>query len=81
MPAAIESSMARRFGYGRAPGSPRQTSQVRVFGGAPNHFAEQPQNIFERVSSSTWHSMPMIVSYRVATVMASTTVRARPACR
>ena len=71
--------MARRFGYGRAPGSPRQTSQVSVFGGAPNQWAEQPQNIFERVSSSTWHSMPMIVSYRTATVIA--TEQARPAYR
>ena len=53
MPAAIESSIARRFGYGSAPGRPRQTSHVRVLGGAPNHFAAQPQNIFERVSSST----------------------------
>ena len=45
--------MAFRFGYGSAPGKPRQTSQVSVFGAAPNHVAAQPQNIFERVSSST----------------------------
>jgi hypothetical protein len=30
---------------GRAPGSPRQTGQTRVFGGAPSKSVAQAQNI------------------------------------
>jgi hypothetical protein len=43
---------------GSAPGSPRQTSHVRVLGGSPND-SSQPQNIFVRVLSWTWISRPM----------------------
>ena len=38
--------------------APRQTGQVRVFGGSPND-SSQPQNIFVRVASWTWISRPM----------------------
>src|SRR5207247_6012842 len=54
-------SMARSFGTGSEPGSPRQTGRKSVFGGAPNSL-RQPQNIFARVDSSTWHSRPRTVS-------------------
>ena len=43
---------------GSAPGSPRQTGQVRVLGGSPKD-SSQPQNIFVRVLSWTWISRPM----------------------
>ena len=43
---------------GSAPGRPRQTSQVRVFGSSPK-LSSQPQNIFVRVESCTWISSPM----------------------
>ena len=43
---------------GSVPGRPRQTGQVRVFGGSPK-LSSQPQNIFVRVSSWTWISRPM----------------------
>src|SRR3954468_1278199 len=51
---------------GRAPGSPRQTGQVWVFGGASAYVFEQPQNIFDAVLSWQWTSMPMTASYRVS---------------
>src|SRR5919198_3631043 len=54
--------MASALATGRAPGSPRQTSHVRVFGGSPNE-SSQPQNIFVRVLSWTWISRPMTASY------------------
>jgi hypothetical protein len=54
---------ARAFGTGRVPGWPRQTGQVRVFGGSPNDSA-QPQNIFVRVASWTWISRPITGSSR-----------------
>src|SRR5205814_3587479 len=47
---------------GSAPGSPRQTGQTFVFGGAPN-AVEQPQKIFDAVSNCTWTSSPMTGSY------------------
>src|ERR1035437_1287709 len=53
---------ASRFSTGRAPGSPRQTGQVLVLGGAPN-LVVQPQKIFERVSNWQWTSRPMTGSY------------------
>src|SRR5580765_3621220 len=59
----MESSIAFRFGTGSAPGSPRHTGHTSVLGGAPNHRAWQPQNIFDSVLSSTWVSMPMTSSY------------------
>jgi hypothetical protein len=34
---------------------------VRVFGSPPK-VVWQPQNIFEAVASSTWHSSPITVS-------------------
>ena len=43
---------------GSTPGCARQTGQVRVLGCSPND-SSQPQNIFVRVASWTWISMPM----------------------
>ena len=62
----MASSIALRFGTGSAPGKPRQTGQTSVFGGAPNHRAWHPQNIFDSVRSSTWVSIPMTSSYGAA---------------
>ena len=53
---------ASRFSTGSAPGRPRQTGQVLVFGGAPN-LVEQPQKILERVRSWTCTSSPITGSY------------------
>ena len=39
-------SIAFALATGNAPGRPRQTGQVCVFGSAPNSV-EQPQNIFD----------------------------------
>src|SRR3954466_14651363 len=47
---------------GSVPGRPRQTGQVRVFGGSPNDSSHE-QNIFVRVLSWTWISRPMTGSY------------------
>src|SRR3954447_5351413 len=63
-------STALRFGTGRLPGSPRQTGQHCVFGGAPNSVL-QPQNILLAVNSSACTSMPTTGSYRVAVVVIS----------
>src|SRR4026208_1276270 len=63
-PVARTCSTARRLIVGSAPGSPRQTGQTWVFGGAPSYVVEQPQNIFEAVRSWQWTSMPMTASYR-----------------
>src|SRR6202035_749997 len=52
---------ARAFATGRLPGRPRQTGQVRVFGGSPKD-SSQPQNIFVAVASCTWISSPMTAS-------------------
>ena len=43
---------------GRDPGSPRQTSQTRVFGGAVVDGAQR-QKALVGVSSWTWHSIPI----------------------
>ena len=51
-------SIAFSLATGSAPGRPRQTGQIWVFGSAPNSV-EQPQNIFEAVPSSTWVSRPI----------------------
>jgi len=56
-PILIVDSIATSFTTGSAPGSPRHTGQVCVFGAAPNSV-EQPQNIFDTVPSSTWVSRP-----------------------
>src|SRR5205823_14122260 len=58
LPALIAISTAPRFSAGSAPGSPRQTGQTCVLGGAPN-CVEQPQKIFDRVRSWAWTSRPM----------------------
>ena len=50
--------IARALTTGSAPGRPRQTGQVCVFGGSPND-SSQPQNIFVAVASWTWISSPM----------------------
>src|SRR5438094_2350395 len=63
-------STAARLATGRLPGSPRQTGQHCVFGGAPNSVL-QPQNILLAVSSSACTSMPTTGSYRVAVVVIS----------
>jgi len=41
---------------GSAPGRPRQTGQVLLFGSRPNSV-EQAQKIFELVLSCAWTSM------------------------
>ena len=61
-PINIVLSIARLLTTGRAPGNPKQTGQVWVFGAAPNSVA-QPQNIFDLVFSSTWTSSPNVGSY------------------
>jgi hypothetical protein len=47
---------------GNAPGNPRQTGQVCVFGGAPNSTGHA-QNIFERVFNWTCTSSPIVLMY------------------
>ena len=59
---------------GSVPGRPRQTGQVRVFGGSPK-LSAQPQNIFVRVSSWTWISRPMTGSQAASCRLASTARR------
>ena len=54
---------ARRFNTGSAPGSPRQTGQTLVLGGAPK-LVGHPQKIFVAVESCTCTSSPMTGSYR-----------------
>src|SRR5437016_12660 len=73
-------STAALFGTGRLPGSPRQTGQHWVFGGAPNSVL-QPQNILLAVSSSACTSMPMTGSYLVAVVVISSPVAGLYAAR
>src|SRR6202043_3809764 len=58
----IASSTACRLSVGSAPGSPRQTGQTLVFGGAPK-LVGLPQNIFVLVLSCTWTSKPITGSY------------------
>ena len=52
---------------GSAPGSPRQTGQTWVFGGAPSKSAEQEQNILLAVLGRQWTSIPMTGSYLART--------------
>ena len=54
----MASSTACRLSTGSAPGSPRQTGQTLVFGGAPK-LVGQPQKILVAVASWTWTSSPM----------------------
>ena len=55
-------STAFRLITGSAPGSPRQTGQTWLFGGAPSYAVEHGQNIFEAVRSWQWTSIPMTAS-------------------
>ena len=64
MPIIKPKWIARALATGRAPGSPKQTAQVRVLGGSPKE-SSQPQNIFVRVASWIWISRPMTGSYRL----------------
>ena len=57
-PIRMVDSIAVSLATGSAPGRPRQTGQVWVFGSAPNSV-EQPQNIFDTVPSSTCVSRPI----------------------
>ena len=61
-PILIVYSIAARLATGSEPGRPRQTGQTAAFGCAPNSVG-QPQNIFDRVPSSTCVSRPMTGSY------------------
>ena len=47
---------------GSAPGRPRHTGHVFVFGGAPRTSVEHEQNILDAVLSWTWISMPTTTS-------------------
>src|SRR5208283_2355922 len=60
--ASVANSTAFSFRTGNAPGSPRQTGQMLVFGSAPNRLA-QPQNALVAVSSCTCTSRPITGSY------------------
>src|SRR2546423_935690 len=60
--ASVANSTARLFSTGRAPGNPRQTGHTFVFGGAPN-VVEHPQKALVAVSSWTWTSSPITISY------------------
>ena len=51
-------SIAASLATGSAPGRPRHTGQIWVFGSAPKSVAHE-QNIFDAVDSSTWVSRPM----------------------
>src|SRR4030095_13447227 len=56
---------ASRFITGNAPGNPRQTGQVCVFGSAPNSTGEA-QNILDRVLSCTCTSRTIVATYEIA---------------
>src|SRR6202011_1772206 len=62
MAASVANSTAFLFNTGSAPGSPRHTGQMLVFGGAPKRV-EHEQKIFDAVRSCTWTSRPMTGSY------------------
>src|ERR1700730_18636326 len=68
--ARLATSTAFWFTTGRAPGKPRHTGQTLLLGGSPKRV-EQPQKIFVRVSSWTWTSKPITVSYLARTSGAS----------
>src|SRR3989442_14776881 len=57
-----QASTAARFGTGRTPGRPRQTSHTYVFGGAFSGATAQPQNILVFVFGWTCTSMPITTS-------------------
>ena len=57
-------STAWRLTTGSVPGSPAQTGQTAVLGGALTESTTgQAQNILDLVSSSAWVSRPMTGSY------------------
>ena len=56
--ALTASSTASRFNTGSAPGSPMQTGQTLVLGGAPK-LVGQPQKILVAVASCTCTSSPI----------------------
>ena len=60
-PALAARRTTSRFKTGRLPGSPMQTGQHWVFGGAPN-WVGQLQKIFDLVRSSAWTSSPITIS-------------------
>src|ERR1700743_58684 len=62
MEAFMANSTASLHKTGRAPGSPRQTGQTLVLGGAPKPVG-QPQKILVRVPSCTCTSRPITGSY------------------
>src|SRR4051812_45360366 len=64
MPVVMTCSTARRLMTGNAPGSPRQTGQTYVLGGAPSKSAEHAQNILLAVRGRQWTSIPMTGSHR-----------------
>src|SRR5260221_4674382 len=68
--ASAANSTAFRFNTGSAPGSPRQTGQTLVLGGAPK-LVEQAQKIFDAVSNWTCTSSPITGSYFARTSSAS----------
>src|SRR5262245_31665438 len=55
---------ASSLATGSTPGSPRQTGQTLVLGGAPNSLA-QPHHILDLVFSCTCVSNPMTASYSI----------------
>src|SRR5271163_2637383 len=60
--ASVANSTARWLRTGKAPGRPRQTGQILVFGAEPKRLA-QPQKALVSVRSWTWTSSPMTGSY------------------
>jgi hypothetical protein len=57
----MANSTTWRLRTGSTPGRPRHSGQVLALASAPKR-AEQPQKIFECVSSSAWTSSPMTAS-------------------
>jgi hypothetical protein len=58
----MPNSIALLLTEGRLPGIPEQAGHTFSFGPAPN-LAEQEQNSFDSVASSTWTSSPITISY------------------
>src|SRR6266702_4916924 len=73
--AKVANSTALRFSTGRAPGNPRHTGQILVFGSSPN-FGEQLQKAFVSVSSCKWTSRPITGSYFARTSGETLTIAA-----
>ena len=57
----MASSTTCRLRTGNAPGSPRVTGSMFVFGSSPKRLGE-PEKSFVRVASSTWTSSPTTIS-------------------